>query len=203
MKKLISSLLMVGLVGSLVLNSAEIGQTVIGVEAGQLKSSFDVKYTDSSGVVQYDDTQDVTSNYVGIKFAKYLEYGRVNLLLGYVQNESFTIDVVHNTTNTSYIGLSYDYMFYNSSKIIPFIGIGGVYSRTTIESDLGGNMMLRGFNYGGEVGVVYDGWKKFEIEAGARYLISNVSKNEDYWGDKLSIDVNSDIEYYLGVNYKF
>ena len=57
--------------------------------------------------------------------------------------------------------------------------------------------------YGPEVGVVYDVTKEVELELGARYLKSNVDGSKNVSGHRVSLDVDSSVQYYMAIGYKF
>lgn len=176
------------IVGTTSLMAAKVGDVGVGFEFGGLNSDA------TSKVNGVSSDGDIDTTYEAIRVGKYFDFGRLGLAVGKINKDK--------GTDGAYIGVNYDYMFYNDSKFIPFVGGVVAYNKNTWEGN-GISIDHNGMQYGLETGVVYDLNDKFEIEAGARYLKSNVKGDTTVSGNKIELEVDSDIQYYLGLNYKF
>lgn len=157
----------------------------IGFEVGGLKS--DAK----NYVNNVASDADISTSFEAIKIGKYFDYGRLGASLG-IMNED-------KGTDGYFIGASYDYMFYNSSKLTPFLGVTASYGWNEANYDIKHN----GFMYGLEAGTIYNISDKIELETGLRYLKSNVDGSKNILGNDVKVEVDSVVQYYIGVNYKF
>jgi len=197
MKKsfVLASLLLVGSTGVM---AANIGETVIGVEFGAMHTSSTGTATNLTTNVSGSATSSDNTTYEALKFGKYFGFGRVGAMFGHGNSKD--------GVSSNYLGVSYDYMFYNQGKFTPFVGASLSYAKATATGD-GFMVDETGFNYGGELGVIYDIAKNIELELGARFLASNMSGNDTQTisGNpiKVNIDIDNIQQYYFGVNYKF
>lgn len=176
------------LVGSTNLMAGKIGDSSIGIELGALNSDATYKLNG----VSYDGDLDTT--YEQLKVGKYFDFGRIGASVGIMNKED--------GTDGYFIGTSYDYMFYNDSKLTPFVGANVSYSWNewkgagiTVDHD--------GYQYGVEAGAVYDISQSIEVEVGARYLESTVDGSTTAFGNKIEVDVDSVVQYYVSLAYKF
>lgn len=165
--------------------AGKIGDYGIGFEFGGLKSNA----TSSTNGVSSDG--DLNTSYEAIKIGKYFDFGRVGASIGLMNKDK--------GTDGEFIGVSYDYMFYNETKLTPFIGASVSYSWNEANYDIEHN----GFQYGPQAGIVYDITDKIELEAGLRYLESNVDGSKNISGNTVKIEVDNVIQYYIGIGYKF
>ncbi|WP_457748730.1 opacity family porin [Sulfurimonas sp.] len=159
--------------------AAKVGDNTIGVEFGSMKinSTYNTSLINSSNF-----SEDKT--YESIKFLKYIENGRVGIIFGHENTK--------NDINANYMGINYDYMFYNNSKFLPFIGGTANYTR---RKDKNSSFTETGVSYGAEAGLLYMVTSEVDVEIGARYLMSNVSGN--------NVDIDDLTQIYFGINYNF
>jgi len=184
MKKYILVASMMLLVGSSAF-AGKPGDIGVGFEFGALKSDA----TSSINGVKEDG--DLSTTYGAIRIGKYYDFGRIGLNAGIMNKD--------NGTDGKFMGASYDYMFYNKSQLTPFIGASLSYSWNEANYDIKHN----GWLFGPEIGVVYDFSNKVELEVGVRYLKSSVDGSKNILGNDVKIDVDSVVQYYVGVSYKF
>jgi hypothetical protein len=174
--------------------AAKIGETSVGFEFGASNTNATTKATNLNTGVSASETGSTDTTYEGIKVGNYFDYGRVGVSVGHVNEKD--------NVSGNYLGLTYDYMFYNDSKVTPFIGGTVAYSDAPVDfSPL--NFHETGMEYGGEIGILYDISKELDLEIGARYLASSASGNQTVSNIKVEVDVNTVMQYYFGLNYKF
>lgn len=173
------------LIGSTSLMAAKVGEQGIGIEVGALKSNAE---SSTNGVVSDGD---LSTSYEALRYGKYYDFGRIGASVG-IMNED-------QGTDGKFVGLSYDYMFYNDSKRVPFIGASVGYSWNEANYDIEHN----GFTYGVEAGVVYELSKEVDLEVGARYSKTNIDGSKTISGNVVNIEVDSTMQYYFAVGYKF
>ncbi len=161
------------------------GDMAVGFEFGGLKSDA----TSSANGVKADG--DLSTTYEAIRVGKYYDFGRIGANAGLMNKD--------NGTDGKFMGASYDYMFYNNSQFTPFIGANLSYS----WNEANYNIKHDGWLFGPEVGIVYDFSDKVELEVGVRYLKSNIDGSKNISGTNVKIDVDSVVQYYVGVSYKF
>ncbi len=191
MKKsmLLASLL---LIGSTSVMAAKVGEMGISLEVGALNSDA------VSRVSGIESNADISTTYEALRFGKYFDFGRLGVAIGLINEDK--------GTDGKYIGINYDYMFYNDSKFVPFVGVAVAYNSNKWEGsgvNSGINIDHNGMQYGVEAGLVYDLSDKFELEVGARYSKSSVSGDTTIGTTKIEIDVDSSTQYYLSLGYKF
>lgn len=168
--------------------AAKVGESGISLEVGALNSNA------VSRVNGVQSDGDIDTTYQALRFGEYFDYGRLGVTVGMVNEDG--------GTDGKYIGVNYDYMFYNGSQFVPFVGAVAAYSANTWK---GSNLSIdhNGMQYGVEAGVVYDISDKVEVELGARYLKSNVSGDITVAGNKIELEVDSVTQYYISLGYKF
>lgn len=165
--------------------AAKVGEQGIGLEVGVLKSDA----TSSVNGVKYDG--DLSTTYEALRYGKYYDFGRVGVLAGIMNKDK--------GTDGKFIGANYDYMFYNDSKLVPYVGASVGYS----WNEANYNIKHDGFTYGVEAGVVYELSKELDLELGARYLKTNIDGSEVVSGANVTVDVDSTTQYYVSLGYKF
>lgn len=187
MKKslLLASLL---LIGSTNIMAAKVGEVGVGLEYGVLNSDA-VSRTNG---VSADGDLDTT--FQALRIGKYYDYGRLGASIGTVNKDA--------GTDGQFIGVSYDYMFYNDGKIIPFVGLTAAYSWNEWEGS-GISIDHDGLQYGVEAGIVYELSGTIDLELGGRYLESNVDGTKTVGATTIELDVDSAVQYYISIGYKF
>lgn len=184
MKKSVAIASLMLLIGSSAF-AGKAGDTAIGFEFGGLKSDA------TSSVDGVSSDADISTTYEAIRAGKYYDFGRIGLNAGLINKDE--------GTDGKFIGVNYDYMFYNKSQFTPFIGASLAYNWNEANYDIKHD----GWMFGPEVGVVYDISNKVELEIGARYLKSNVDGSKTVLGHDVKVDVDSSVQYYIAVGYKF
>ena len=165
--------------------AGKVGDFGVGFEFGSLKSDA------TSSINGVSSDADLSTTYEAIRLGKYYDFGRLGLAAGLINKEK--------GTDGKYLGVNYDYMFYNKSQFTPFIGATVAYNWNQANYDIDHN----GLMYGPEVGFVYDISDKVELEIGLRYLKSNVDGSKTVLGNNIKVDVDSVVQYYIGIGYKF
>lgn len=173
------------LIGCTNVMAAKVGEQGIGIEVGALKSNAESRVNG----VAYDGDLDTT--YEALRYGKYYDFGRIGASVG-IMNED-------QGTDGKFVGLTYDYMFYNESQIVPFIGAHVGYSWNEANYDIEHD----GSIYGVEAGVVYELSKELDLEVGARYSKTNIDGSKTISGNVVNVEVDSTMQYYFAVGYKF
>lgn len=161
------------------------GDIVGGFEFGGLKSDA------SSSVNGVKADGDLSTTYEAIRVGKYYDFGRIGANAGLMNKD--------NGTDGKFMGVSYDYMFYNKSQLTPFIGASLSYSWNEANYDIKHD----GWEFGPEIGIVYDLSNQVELELGVRYLKTNIDGSKNVLGNDVKVDVDSVVQYYIGIGYKF
>ncbi|MFK5938890.1 MAG: hypothetical protein QM497_10900 [Sulfurimonas sp.] len=102
------------LMGSTAAMAGKVGDTTIGAEFGAMHTSSTATATNLTSGANASESGSDNTTYEAIKLENYFDYGRVGLTLGHGNSKD--------GVDSNYIGMSYDYMFYNESKITPFVG---------------------------------------------------------------------------------
>ncbi len=180
--------LIVASLAALIVSSAfagKPGDVGVSLEFGGLKSDATAKVDGISS------DGDIHTTYEALRAGKYFDFGRIGGSLGYINEDD--------GTDGKFVAINYDYMFYNKSQFTPFVGASVAYN----WNEANYNIKHNGLTYGPEVGVVYDVTKEVELELGARYLKSNVDGSKNVSGHRVSLDVDSSVQYYMAIGYKF
>jgi len=146
MKKslVLASLLLMGTTAAM---AGKVGDTIVGAEFGAMHTSSTATATNLTNGTSASESDSDNTTYEALKVGKYFEFGRVGATLGHGNSKD--------GVDSNYIGLSYDYMFYNESKITPFVGASLSYAKATAEGD-GFSVDETEVNYGAELGLTYD-----------------------------------------------
>jgi hypothetical protein len=165
--------------------AAKVGEQGIGIEVGALKSNA------VSRVNGVESDGDLSSTYEALRYGKYYDFGRVGASVGLMNEDK--------GTDGKFVALSYDYMFYNDSQIIPFIGAHIGYSWNEANYDIKHDGVL----YGVEAGGVYEVSKEIDLEIGARYSKANIDGSKVISGTNVTVEVDNTMQYYVSIGYKF
>jgi len=204
MKKILV-LLFVSLLAYNPLFASKVGDRTVGIGLGMLRANFTYS-SQKEGVTTYSISD--SENFVSeeVRVAKYFKYGRVGLAAGIGNKKSFTLNGADVSAKNKYIGIAYDYVFYNFKKFTPYIGAVLSYIKTTFEV-YGYTADADGACYGIEAGMTYDINDRWELDFGARYLTSDAkwSNETEFFGTnfKDEVDINNVKQLYLEINYKF
>lgn len=176
------------LIGSTNVMAAKVGESGVSLELGVLKSNA------TSYVNGVSADGDLSTTYEALRIGKYYDFGRIGVSAGIINEDQ--------GTDGKFIGVSYDYMFYNDDKLVPFLGASFSYSKNEAK---GTNFTVdhNGMQYGIEAGCVYELSDKIDLEAGARYLKSNVDGSTTVSGNIIDVEVDSVVQYYISLGYKF
>jgi hypothetical protein len=168
--------------------AAKVGESGVGLEYGALKSNA------VSRVNGVTADGDLSTTYEALRVGKYYDFGRIGATVGIMNKDQ--------GTDGKFVGLNYDYMFYNEGKFIPFVGASLSYSKNQAK---GTNYTIdhNGMQYGIEAGGVYELSDKVDLEVGARYLKSNVDGGTTVSGNVIAVEVDSVTQYYISLGYKF
>lgn len=168
----------------------------VGAEVGGM--NVKVKAFATDGVDSASASDNSKTTYEAVKFGKYIDNSRIYAAI-HKQNEKDDV--------SSYgFSVGYDYLFKNSSVVIPFVGVNVGYTKAKIDDDvlaLAGIDKPSGFHYGIGAGVIYPFNNNVEFEAGLRYNKTNVKDDLTVAPAKVEIEAESYVQYYIGVNYKF
>lgn len=96
-------------------------------------------------------------------------------------------------------GVGYDYLIGNNA-FKPFVGALLGYGSS--ESD-DGIIDLSGSVYGAQAGVNYTFNENFSVEAGYRYLISDMDDTVRVSGVDVKVEIDTVKNWFIGANYKF
>lgn len=149
-------------------------------------------------VVEYNKA---TDGYISFKVGKYFDYGRVYL--------NYNIYDTKSNVDMKYFEAGYDYLFYNSTKFTPYIGVNAGYSvaKNTGALKYGYNkdeLDLSGFAYGLGIGAMYKINDSFDIEVSASY---NKLDADDTLNHSSGLSVYYEANYIthlgIGFNYNF
>jgi len=165
--------------------AAKVGEQGIGIEVGALKSNA------VSRVNGVESNGDLSTTYEALRYGKYYDFGRVGASVGLMNEDK--------GTDGKFVALSYDYMFYNDSQIVPFVGAHMGYSWNEANYDIKHD----GFVYGIGVGAVYEVSKEIDLEIGARYSKANIDGSKVVSGTNVTVEVDSTMQYYVSIGYKF
>jgi outer membrane protein W len=126
MKKslVLASLLLMGTTAAM---AGKVGDTIVGAEFGAMHTSSTATATNLTSGASASESGSDNTTYEAIKLGKYYDYGRVGAALGHGNSKD--------GVDSNYIAVSYDYMFYNESKITPFIGASLSYAKATAKGD--------------------------------------------------------------------
>ncbi len=182
-KSLLIATLLLGFSTSVM--AAKVGETVVGLEFGASK----INATTTVNGVTYDG--DGSSTHEALSLGKYYSFGRVGV---YGQ--------IVNNNDIKSAGLTYDYMFYNDSKFVPFIGVSAGYNWYTAEG-AGLAVDTTNFTYGVQAGVVYELSKTVDLEGGARYIKTSTDDSGTVPANYILVPTESIVQYYLSLAYKF
>ncbi len=176
------------LIGSTSAMAAKVGQSGVGLEYGALKSNA---VSHVNGVTA---DADLSTTYEALRVGKYYDFGRIGASIGLMNEDK--------GTDGKFVGINYDYMFYNEGKFVPFVGASLSYSKNQAKAT---NYTVdhNGMQYGIEAGGVYELSDKVDLEVGARYLKSTVDGSTTVSGNVIAVEVDSVTQYYISLGYKF
>lgn len=169
----------------------------VGGEFGGMNMKYKFSGTDGVDTLNISDT--INATYESIKVGKYFDYGRV-----------YTLVVRQNKKDdfSSWSGgLGYDYLFKNSTSLIPFVGVNGLYTEGKDKTNFATNYKIdspQGFSYGAEAGFIYAATTNIDLEIGTRYMdSSDVQDSRTAGAAHGKFEGKTTLQYYVGLNYKF
>lgn len=165
---------------------AEGSGNYIGFDVGSTK--FDMKA--SAGGVSAEDSDDG---------------GSLTLKLGYYYDKNSRTYISYQNINVDdgdayYAGIGYDYLI-GDNDIKPFIG--GFVGYGSSEVDAMSELDISGAVFGVQAGVNYAVNENFSVEAGYRYMKSNMEDTTTVLGVDVKLEIDPISNWFVGVNYKF
>ncbi|MBL0702726.1 MAG: outer membrane beta-barrel protein [Sulfurospirillum sp.] len=199
MKKIaISSLL--AFVMSVSLNANNSGGWFIGGELGMMSVGVYEERAPENAILKDEDSYDAFN--AAIKFGK---YGNNSRVYGFYENQGEEDSSFDNSTANTF-GVGYDYLFINSTKIVPFVGVQAMYMSVNID---GSNLAPSGPGLGVGFGFIYPITNNIEIEAGYRVVSLGVIDSAEWMPEicehpnEHKVGLKDYTQSYIGLNYKF
>jgi opacity protein-like surface antigen len=169
----------------------------VGADIGKTKYSLDYAYSDSDGDSENGSFSDNGTSGT-LKVGYYFD--KNNRAYAALNKASFSDE--DSDVDLYQFGVGYDYLIGNSD-IKPFVGVLAGYSN--IKPDDGES--INGVYYGLQAGVNYALNGNFSVEAGYRYMKTNMDKTSNETDGSFSSTEKIEIDYisnwFVGVNYKF
>ena len=134
--------------------------------------------------------------------------GSQTLKVGYYFNANNRVAAFYQNINVddgsgSVVGIGYDYLFGNND-VKPFVGaILGRGSNSYDSTDNIPSIDISGMVYGAQIGLNYSFNENFSVEAGYRYLGSNMEDTINVSGTNVKLEVDNISNWYVGLNYRF
>lgn len=158
----------------------------IGIDIGNTK--FDMKASANGvSVEESDDGGSLTlklGNYLDKNSRAYISYQNINVDGG---------DAYH-------FGIGYDYLI-GDNDIKPFVG--GYVGYGSAEVDGYSELDISGVVFGAQAGVNYAINDNFSVEAGYRYMKSNMEDTITVSGVDVKLEIDPISNWFAGINYKF
>ena len=156
----------------------------IGLDAGNTEATLSATIGASS-ISEKDDGTSAT-----LKFGyQYEDGGRVYAAAQYIDAED---------ADFMLYGLGYDYLF-GDAIVKPFVGGFVGYGQYQTDRSSLVDLDISGVIYGAQAGLNFEATDRLQIEAGYRYLKSNMS---DSVGG-VAFDIDELKNWFVGFNYKF
>lgn len=124
--------------------------------------------------------------------------------IGYYLNKNNRVGAYYQRVNvdggsSSSYGFGYDYLIGNDA-LQPMVGV--MIGRGSMTVD-GTTVDIAGITYGAQVGLNYAINENFSVEAGYRYLKSNMEDTISGPGGTAKLEIDPIKNWFIGANYKF
>lgn len=148
---------------------------------------------------------DIKASAAGISAEESDNGGSQTLKAGYYFNKNSRAFISYQNINvdggSAYdVSLGYDYLF-GSSDFKPFVG--GFVGYGSTEDDELSELDISGAVYGAQVGLNYAINDNFSVEAGYRYMKSNMEDTVSISGVDVKLEIDPISNWFIGANYKF
>lgn len=148
---------------------------------------------------------DMKASALGVSAEESDDGGSVTLKLGHYFDKNSRAFISYQNINVDggdayHAGIGYDYLI-GDNDIKPFIG--GFIGYGSFEDDDLPSLDVAGVVYGAQAGVNYAVNENFSVEAGYRYMKSNMEDIITVDGVDVKLEIDPISNWFIGVNYKF
>ena len=171
-----------------------VGSTSVMAASNGVYVGADIGSTHYDGTVSARGTSATTSE----------SDGSQTLKVGYYLDTHNRIDAFYQHINIDdgkayTTGIGYDYLI-GENKFKPFVGAILGYGSA---KDDAGTLNISGTIYGAQAGLNYSINDNFSVEAGYRYMKSNMDDDIVVSGVNFNVEIDPISNWFVGVNYKF
>lgn len=147
---------------------------------------------------------DMKASAIGISVEDKDDGGSQTLKVGYYLDKNSRISVFYHNINVSQgegstYGIGYDYLI-GDNALKPFVGALAGYGSSKDDT---GKLNISGNFFGAQAGVNYAINDNFSLEAGYRYMKSNMNDTVTVSGYNVKVEIDPIKNWFIGVNYKF
>lgn len=148
---------------------------------------------------------DMKASAAGVSAEESDDGGSQTLKVGYYFDKNSRTFMSYQNINVDggdayYYGIGYDYLI-GDNDIKPFVG--GFVGYGSSEVDAYPDLDMAGVVFGAQVGVNYAVNENFSVEAGYRYMKSNMEDTITIAGVDVKSEIDPITNWFVGVNYKF
>lgn len=148
---------------------------------------------------------DMKASVSGVSAEESDDGGSVTLKLGHYFDKNSRALICYQNVNVDggdsyHVGIGYDYLI-GDNDIKPFVG--GFVGYGSAEVDDLPELDISGVVFGAQVGVNYAINDNFSVEAGYRYMKSNMEDTITVSGVDVKLEIDPISNWFVGVNYKF
>ena len=145
-------------------------------------------------------TAEFTAKAAGTSTTEKDDGGTLTLKLGHQYDDggrvTFAVQNINASDAKFYLGtLSYDYLI-GDAALKPFLGATVGYGVYDVDNS---DIAMKGVVYGAQAGLNYQATKDFSVEAGYRYLRSNMKDSIAI----VDLEVDNIQNWFIGLNYHF
>lgn len=149
-------------------------------------------------------TYDLKASVGGISVTDSADDGAQTLTVGYYLDKNIRLSAFFQNINTSggtsrSYGIGYDYLI-GDSALKPFVG--PILGNASSKAD-DARINLSGAVYGAQIGLDYAINNNFSIEAGYRYMKTNMNDTVKVLGTDIKVEVEETRNWFIGALYKF
>ncbi|QOY54310.1 porin family protein [Candidatus Sulfurimonas marisnigri] len=148
---------------------------------------------------------DMKASALGVSAEEKDDGGSQTLKVGYYLDKNSRACISYQNINVDggdayHFGIGYDYLI-GDNDIKPFVG--GYVGYGSAEVDVYSELDISGVVFGAQAGVNYAINDNFSVEAGYRYIKSNMEDTINIIGVDVKLEVDPIKNWFVGVNYKF